>query len=312
VCLFAWNPLVIYETVGNGHNDIVMVFFVVLAMFALTRRRFTSAALALTAGGLVKFIPTLLLPIAIVAGLSAISTWGGRARFAAGTLLACTALVLFAYAPYWRGGDPLSLERRSTLFTTSLPAMAQVQLEGPLGKETSQQAVSGAALLLTIAVVVFQTRQVGRKTGSAGRIGEDWLIPIRASAIILLFYLLVTCLWFQPWYAIWPLALAAILPEGALARTAVLLSYAVVWKTVIFDFVIARGGPLPPRPVRESIIGPATLGIVWLYAAYALIADGISRSAAPSASLPTPFGRGLRRAWLRGLWSHYERFARRR
>ena len=277
VCLFAWNPLVIYETAGNGHNDIVMVFFVVLAMFAMSRRRFTSAALALTAGALVKFIPILLWPVVFAAGLRAVSGWKARARFVIGTLLACAALIVVAYAPFWRGGDPLSVERRSTLFTTSLPAMAQVRLEASLETEASQRVVSGVALSLIGGVVAVQTWRVWRKLGHSSDAAQAWLIPVRAATSILLFYLLVVCLWFQPWYALWPLALAALLPEGAMARTVVLLSYAAVWKTIVFDFFLVPGRSLPPRLVRETLIGPATLGIVWLYAGYVLIARRLSR-----------------------------------
>jgi hypothetical protein len=84
-----------------------------------------------------------------------------------------------------------------------------------------------------------------------------------------LFYLLFTCLWFQSWYTLWPLALAAILPEGEMGRIAVLLSYSALWKTIIFDYFIYRGGPLPPRLWRETWLGPATLGVTWSYGAYA-------------------------------------------
>jgi alpha-1,6-mannosyltransferase len=64
VVLFAWNPLVIYAfTAGNGHNDAVMAFFLVLGCYWLLRRRFTLAALAQTAGALVKFVSILLVPI---------------------------------------------------------------------------------------------------------------------------------------------------------------------------------------------------------------------------------------------------------
>ena len=62
--------------------------------------------------------------------------------------------------------------------------------------------------------------------------------------------------------------------EGALARIVVLLSYAAAWKTIIFDFVLFRDGPLPPRLWRETWLGPATLGLVWLYAAYRIVRDG--------------------------------------
>jgi hypothetical protein len=88
---------------------------------------------------------------------------------------------------------------------------------------------------------------------------------------VLLFYLLITCLWFQAWYAIWPVALAALLPEGALARLIVLFSYTALWKTVVFNVWLYPGGPLPPRTWRETWLGPATLGLAWAYGVYALL-----------------------------------------
>jgi len=262
VCLFALNPLVIYETAANAHNDIVMVFFILLGIYALSRKRFSLAALAFTAGALVKFIPILLLPLAGAAALRALSGWKRRARFAIVTALACGLLVAVAYAPFWRGGDPLSVERRRKLFSTSLPAVIQVQLAETVGTEESQSLVSRGALALTGLAVLIAVRRTWME--------KDWLSPARAANLILLFYLLFTCLWFQPWYVLWPLALAAILPEGELSRTAVLLSYAALWKVIIFEFFLYKSDPLPPRQWRETILGPATLGIVWLYVFYAI------------------------------------------
>ncbi|HJW84085.1 MAG TPA: hypothetical protein VJ754_07255 [Anaerolineae bacterium] len=278
VCLFAWNPLLIYATAGNAHNDIAMVFLVLLAIDTLSRRRFTLAATWLAAGALIKFIPILLLPVVIAAGLRAIPTPRRRIRLLLNTGLACATLVIAAFAPFWRGGDPLNLERRSQLFTSSLAAVAQAQLEAPLGREASQRLISTAALVLTGLIVLDQARRVWSQP-SPGKNESSWLVPIRAATVILLFYLLVTCLWFQPWYAIWPLALAALLPEGALARTAVLLSYAALWKAIIFNLFLFPGGKLPPRTWRETLLGPATLGLVWLYAGYALVAHRRSRIA---------------------------------
>jgi hypothetical protein len=271
VCLFAWNPLVIYETAGNGHNDIVLVFFVLLALWALDRRRYTAAVLALVAGALVKFIPIVLVPIVAAAAWRALPS-RRRLGFAAATLGLSAALAAALTAPFWRGGDMLALERRSTLFTASLPAVAQVNLAPALGVEASQRVVAGLALLATAAVVARQTWRAWRDPG--------WQAPIRASAHVLLFYLLFTCLWFQPWYALWPLALAALLPEGALARTIVLLSYAAAWKTIIFDYFIFRAGPLPPLAWRETLLGPATLGLAWVYVAFRAARRQARRAAA--------------------------------
>ncbi len=267
VCLFALNPFVIYETAGNGHNDIVMVFFILLGLCALLRGHFSWAALAWVAGGLVKFIPLLLLPVALAVVLRALPTWRGRLRYALITGLAAAALSVAVFAPFWRGGDILAVQRRGTLFTASLPALFQAQLEPGLGVDASQRMVAAVTALLTLTAVAYQAWRVWR----ADPRGADWLAPVRASTHILLFYLVFACLWFQPWYTLWPLALAALLPEGAVARTVVLLSYAAAWKTIIFDDFVYTGGPLPSKVWRETLLGPITLGLVWLYIAYRLL-----------------------------------------
>jgi len=160
VCLFAWNPLVLYETAGNGHNDVVMAFWILLGMYGALRGRHTWAALALVVGALTKFIPVLLVPLVLAAGLRAHLSWKSRLFFIARTGLACVALIVAAYAPFWRGGDPLSIERRENLYTTSLPAFVQAQLENPLGVEASRRVVSQAALALTLGVVLWQAWRV--------------------------------------------------------------------------------------------------------------------------------------------------------
>ena len=70
--------------------------------------------------------------------------------------------------------------------------------------------------------------------GPAAR-DASWLSFPRAAFAILVFYLLLTCLWFQNWYAVWPLALAALFPPGYEVRLAVLLGYAGLAKPLIFE-----------------------------------------------------------------------------
>lgn len=262
VVLFALNPLVLYETAGNGHNDIALAFFVLLAVWLMVERRFTWAALALTGGALVKFIPILLLPAVLAAGARFLPTWPQRLKFWLFTALACAGLVVAAYAPFWRGsGDVLGLARRTGLFTASLPTLAQVHLESWLGVVDSQLIVSRWALALTGVFVWVAVWHVWRLPFSPSTL-------IRAFAQIITSYLLFTCLWFQPWYTVWPLALAALLPEGAFSRLIVLLSYSALWKSIIFDFVLYPGGPLPTRLWRETWLAPITLGLPWLYVLY--------------------------------------------
>jgi hypothetical protein len=82
-------------------------------------------------------------------------------------------------------------------------------------------------------------------------------------------------MWFQQWYIIWPLALAALLPPGHAARLAVLFSYtALLSKHLIVGPLLFWTAPRPPRPWLELRFGPAVMLLPWLYA---LLAWRLSR-----------------------------------
>lgn len=260
VVLFAWNPLVLYVTAGNGHNDTVMVLFIALGLALLTARRFTLAAAALTLGATIKFIPALLLPLAMLAGLKAARTWRTRAIFLIATLAVCAVIAAGLYAPFWRGGDILGVKRRSDLFTTSLPTLVEITLQPGLGKSLSEFVTVRLVAVLLGAWIVRQMRKVWRDASPNA--------VAAAGASILLFYLLAACLWFQAWYAVWTLALAALLPDGALTRGALLLSFAAIWKMPLFEFVLVPGAVLPPRDWREWWITLGTLGTAWAFFVY--------------------------------------------
>ncbi|MEK6301218.1 MAG: glycosyltransferase 87 family protein [Acidobacteriota bacterium] len=68
--IFAWHPLVIFETAHSGHVESVYIAFIALALWSWSRRShaFSGAALALATA--VKFYPALLLPIFLTMSLS--------------------------------------------------------------------------------------------------------------------------------------------------------------------------------------------------------------------------------------------------
>lgn len=257
VVLLGWNPVVLVETMGHGHNDIAMIFWVLAAAWALLGGRYLLAVLALVTGALVKFVPILLLPAAMLIALRDLPDRERRLRFLLAAVLAATVLVMLFYAPFWEGPETLSIERRQEMFTTSLPAVGWAILQGPWGKELAAARVSLIAAGLTVVVALWQ----------AGRAWRDrsWLGFTRAAYVTLMTYLLVTCLWFQSWYAIWPLGLAALLPPGHAARLAVLLGYGALAKPLIFEPLWLWQRPLPPKAWRELRLGPAVLALPWLY-----------------------------------------------
>jgi hypothetical protein len=274
VCLFALNPLVVYETAGNGHNDIVMVFWMLLGFYFLSRERHSLAALALTVGALTKFVPGFILPVILVYSLSRLPNWGKRLQFAAGTGLSCGLLTAAVMGVFWRGGDMLAAQGRLSMLTTSLPAFAEALLEPHLGTALSEQWLGRLSLLLTGAAVVAAAASMWRgqprattraMTRQMGPAEAPWARAARASTAVLLFYLLATCLWFESWYTLWPLSLAVLLPAGPLATSAILLTVAGIWKPIYFDFFLNRS-VLPPRVKRETWLGPMVLGANWLFA----------------------------------------------
>ncbi len=269
VVLFAWNPLVLYTAVGNGHNDVVMVFFIVLAFYLVARGHFTWAALAMTAGALIKFIPILLLPLILFAAIKRLKDWRARLSFLLLTGGACQILIVGSIIPYWHGGDMISVTRRGEMFTTSLPTWLVIGLErfGHQSAYMAELLASRAALVVLGLWVLYELWKVWRQDN--GETPEvNWQPYVRAGLSILMFYLLVSCLWFQSWYVVWAIALAALVPESLTTRGAVLLSLAAIWKMPLFDFVIHRNGYLPPFQTRELPLTAGTLGAVWFYFVY--------------------------------------------
>ncbi len=268
-----WNPIVLYETVGNGHNDIIMAFWVLLAIWCSAQRRHTPALLALTAGALVKIVPALLMPAAALVALRDLGPWRARLRFALGTGAACLGLAAAAYLPLWRGPASLTFFQRGAMFTTSLPAA----LWAALG--ATERAGQLLGLAAWAAAGLFALWRAGRAMRDA-----TWLAFPHAAYDILLFYLLCACPWLKEWYTIWPLAVAAVIPSGQALIPAVLLNYAGLAQPLIFWPLWYRAAPLPDA-VRELRLGPAVMALPWGYVvARALLRwrqHAAGRSAAP-------------------------------
>ncbi len=63
VMLFSINPLIVIETLISGHNDIAMIFFVMLSFFLLMKKKVFFAILLFIFSILMKYTTILLIPI---------------------------------------------------------------------------------------------------------------------------------------------------------------------------------------------------------------------------------------------------------
>src|SRR5262249_2867817 len=99
--LYLWNPAVLVELAGEGHNDALIVCCVLLSLLLWIRRRHFSSGLAIGIALLIKIAAP------FVAPLELLHAWrSGQLRGAlAARLAAAGAVVLglaaIAYAPFW-------------------------------------------------------------------------------------------------------------------------------------------------------------------------------------------------------------------
>jgi hypothetical protein len=260
------NPLGLYETLGNGHNDAVVIFWILAAVLAMLYRRYTLAVLALVAGTLFKFIPLLLLPAALALAWRELGAWRERLRFLLLAGSASLALVVIAYAPFWHGRslaaglDTLNIRERMHLFSSSPPAVVFQALKPQLGSEPAADLVSKAAAGLTFLAALWAGRRTWRSAGQA----SGWLGFARAASDLLLFYLLVACLWLQQWYFLWPLGLAALLGPGRRLPAVAFTSLAVLSKQFIIGPALLWPRPVLPQPRLELYLALGVLGLPWL------------------------------------------------
>jgi hypothetical protein len=129
--LYAWNPLLLLESGLGGHNDGLMLTFVLLGILLAVRaekyeqlhrvRGYLPPTIALTLAALVKFtaLPILAVYLLLLAAKTARMYWPSTMRIALilrgivrvclallCALLMALALALLAYGPFWLGHSP--------------------------------------------------------------------------------------------------------------------------------------------------------------------------------------------------------------
>jgi alpha-1,6-mannosyltransferase len=263
--LFAWNPLVLLETAANGHNDSLMLLFVLLGVYLYARACPALGALAQVGGALIKFIPGLLFPLFLVGALAQRPP-ARRLRALIGVLLAAAVLGAACYAPFWGSGDVLGLGRRTHMFTTSLPALIFLLMR-PTLPEAAPTLANGLALAALGAFLIYRTLSVWRDPRP--------MTLIRAAHDVLLFYLLAACTWFWPWYVMWVVALGALRPPGPAQTGTALFSLTAGWKPLVRSFWKAFTG----RPLEtwghQLVSVAVVMALPWLYFLGALVVTGL-------------------------------------
>jgi alpha-1,6-mannosyltransferase len=212
---YLWNPVMVVELAGEGHNDAVMVFFVLLALALTVQHRAVPGIAAMSLGALTKYVPLLLVP------LQAVYLWrtgGDPRRFTVQVVLAGAiglVLAVLLFIPFWAGFNTLEGLWMSGQVgnTGSTPTVAKGLLSLVMPPELSRPLVS------VLVVVGFATY-----LGAQARSVRDPRSLLLACAAVSTVYLLFASPNYYPWYAVLPVALLALVPDGLALQLLVAVS----------------------------------------------------------------------------------------
>ena len=278
---FAWSPLVLLESVQNGHNDIVMAFFLLAAFWVFgqmgqgesgrkwwLKRLLLCLLLALSI--LVKFATVMVVPFVLLALAALETTWPRRVAVVglAGGLIGLVAALLMA--PFWPGADEWAVLQAGGQAGRSLLALLILAFRDLLGLSSAFD--SAQYLIYTLFGLIY-LYLLGRTAVQVGRLlppGGVATLPVLPSFYVLFWYVLLAAPVFHAWYLLWFLPLAPLLlpnrrpfVAGAVFSITALLIIPYfetvrVWYPALLQNQLV--GHLIGVPL---LIGPPTLALLW-------------------------------------------------
>lgn len=200
-----WSPVVLWEGIANGHNDVLFATFIVWALWSWYRGYLGTVVPLLGAAALLKVVAVIVIPVAVVA----IVRRTGWNRQLAGTSLVTlglsAAVVWIAFTPFYDiPGTVEAIRTQGSVMVTS-PALLAHSLSDAKGWNLD---VRGSFPVISTIVIIVLTL-----VGTFVAYGRSRYLPVIAYEQFFWFLLLATSN-LRPWYTIWLIALAAVLPLG--------------------------------------------------------------------------------------------------
>jgi len=281
---FAWNPLVLLESVQNGHNDILMTFFLLAAVWflvnmvmvngsngtGLTLLLLLLVSLFLTMSILVKFVTVMVVPFFLIALAATRRSWPGRLVVLSLSGLLIAALVMAAMLPLWPGWEDWAVLQAGRQAGRSLLALLILILKDSVGVNTAFDLSRNLILLLFAAIYLYFFWQMLSSLASRSLPVSTLRLSMTASYFVLFWYVLLAAPVFHAWYLLWFLSLAPmLLPRQrpliggvVFSMTALLIipyfETIRVWYPVLLENQL--WGHLIGIPL---LVGPPALALLW-------------------------------------------------
>ena len=262
VAVLGVNPAVVFLVVASGHNDALVALSIAAAFAAVVAKRPLLATAALTAGLLVKAPPAVPLLILVVADVAALDPGRRLRRFGAHAGVVCLMAVAASFA-FLQRQDPTLGQRQLANHAGGIAPLNWVRAflhavgersgaATGAATDTLVRIVSFGCLVAVIGAIVWVTARRAR----AGELGVMGLGAAWAWGL-LSFQLLVLA--FLPWYLVWVLPLAWLLPPAA-RRLVVQIGVLQVCSLLVVD-----PGVYPLAEVRDVLIAVSVLAPIVLF-----------------------------------------------
>jgi hypothetical protein len=205
LAIFGWLPLSVTQTVSDGHNDVLMVLFLLTWLYCLNRAWLASASVALAASVCVKYVTA---PLFLLHFFYMLLFAKPRQTNCILQAVAVLTVLTVSFGLFFRSPDFFASTTVMADWHFLTPKSAMLEL----GDLTSLN----LGLLATLAQILFPVlaawaalRYVAVPTPSR------FHIAVLAMMCGILFSV-VGHVW--PWFVLWPLSLAALVPDCAWAR----------------------------------------------------------------------------------------------
>ena len=241
---FAWNPLILMQGPGNGHNDMVFMVLVVLGIVLWQRRLWWGAAVALTLAALAKATALLMIPLFAVVLLTNEPTWRQRIIKGLGALLIGLVTTYLIYSVL----GPLSevLQGVSAMLTTrrgfAIASGLRMVLREIIPRDVAETLPRTAGRYVFLVFYTWLLVQLWRNK-----------LNLVTAGFLAYFSQLMLGRTFRIWYPTWLVPLAAIYLTPATSWRTLLfgltaelsiINYFVVWRWWLRDLPWGRLGPL--------------------------------------------------------------------
>lgn len=202
--LYALNPFLLFEIANNGHNDIAMVFFVILSIYLFIQEKYYLGLSFLTLSVLVKFISLILVPIY---ALMIMNKKIGFFKKSSAVLISILIFFTIVYSSYMLAGGNIKIisgvSKQASLYAVTYMSPLPFLIE--LTTNISQKSIKQLGALFFIIIYFFLTLKIfALKKNSPINL-------IKYSFFAFFLYILVGNTSLLPWYFLWLMPLIILL-----------------------------------------------------------------------------------------------------